>query len=114
MIFRNEQNLTGRFYNTQLFLIAFSLLGLATAYLFLRVLSPGPGTPFTPWGVPPSDGTPYVRKLQVCIPLVPVKAVYTVIIIIKYIYIYTYIHIIISPLFHDSSISLFKHEVNMR
>lgn len=30
------------FYNTQLFLIAFSLLGLATAYLFLRVLSPGP------------------------------------------------------------------------
>eukprot|EP00435_Cladocopium_sp_Y103_P059516 s1118_g21.t1 len=30
------------FYNTQLFLIVFSLLGLATAYLFLRVLSPGP------------------------------------------------------------------------
>jgi len=29
------------FYNTQLFLIVFSLLGLATAYFFLRVLSPG-------------------------------------------------------------------------
>ena len=32
-----------RFYNTQLFLIVFSLLGLATAYFFLRVLSPGGG-----------------------------------------------------------------------
>lgn len=29
------------FYNTQIFLILFSLLGLATAFLFLRVLTPG-------------------------------------------------------------------------
>ena len=30
-----------RFYNTQIFLIAFSLLGLSIAYLFLHVLTPG-------------------------------------------------------------------------